>query len=197
MSGASWAEGLSGSLFSCMLNSCHPRDTANVRATCRAWRDLTHEDLSKVQSTGLPQRVSELEGLADKSASVLQLTVLAGSEQLTRQYMKVIIAFRSLTSLTLGSKHITQQGLNQLSSLSNLQALDLIAIKGTLQLHRLTQLSLLSSLKLGPGSLGFTTASLGFTTASPASVIRAVNFTKLHYLHRRSTVGLPCLTSAC
>ena len=83
----------------------------------------------------------------------------------------------------MGSKHITQQGLNQLSSLSNLQALDLIAIKGTLQLHRLTQLSLLSSLKLGPGSLGFTTASLGFTTASPASVIRAVNFTKLHYLH--------------
>jgi len=83
-----------------MLNSCHPRDTANVRATCRAWRDLTHEDLSKVQLTGLPQRVFELEGLVDKSASMLQLTVLAGSEQLTRQYMKVIIAFRSLTSLT-------------------------------------------------------------------------------------------------
>ncbi len=160
-----------------MLNSCHPRDVVNVRATCRAWRDLIHEDLSKVQMTGLPQRISELEALGDKSASVLQLTVLAGSEQLTRQHMKAITAFRSLTSLTLSSsKHITQQGLNQLSTLSNLKVLDLIAVKGTLQLHRLTQLSLLSSLKLGPGSLGF-------ATASPASVIRAVNFRKLHRLH--------------
>jgi len=176
-SGASWAEGLSGSLFSCMLKGCHPRDIVNVRATCRAWRDLIHEDLSKVQINGLPQRVSELEALGDRSASVLQLTILAGSEQLTRQHMKAITAFRSLTSLTLSSsKHITQQGLNQLSTLSNLQVLDLLAVKGTLQLHRLTQLSLLSSLKLGPGSLGF-------ATASPASVIRAVNFRKLHRLH--------------
>ena len=176
-SGASWAEGLSGSLFSCMLKGCHPRDIVNVRASCRAWRDLIHEDLSEVQINGLPQRVSELEALGDKSASVLQQTVLAGSVQLTRQHMKAITAFRSLTSLTLSSsKHITQQGLNQLSTLSNLQLLDLIAVKGTLQLHRLTQLSLLSSLKLGPGSLGF-------ATANPASVIRAVNFSKLHRLH--------------
>jgi len=176
-SGASWAEGLSGSLFSCVLKGCHPRDIVNVRATCRAWRDLIHEDLSEVQINGLPQRVSELEALGDKTASVLQLTILAGSEQLTRQHMKAITAFRSLTSLTLSSsKHITQQGLNQLSTLSNLQVLDLTAVKGTLQLHRLTQLSLLSSLKLGPGSLDF-------ATASPASVIRAVNFSKLHRLH--------------
>ncbi len=119
-SGASWAEGLSGSLFSCMLKGCHPRDIVNVRATCRAWRDLIHEDLSEVQINGLPQRVSELEALGDKTASVLQQTVLAGSEQLTRQHMKAITAFRSLTSLTLSSsKHITQQGLNQLSTLSN------------------------------------------------------------------------------
>ena len=160
-----------------MLNSCHPRDIVNVRATCRAWRDLVHEDLSKVQITGLSQRVSELEALGDKSASVLQLAILAGSEQLTKQYMKVITAFRSLTSLTLrSSKHITQQGLNQLSTFSNLQVLDLMAVKGTLQLHRLTQLSLLSSLKLGPGSLGF-------ATASPASLIRAVSFGKLHCIH--------------
>ena len=160
-----------------MLKGCHPRDIVNVRAFCRAWRDLIHEDLSKVQINGLPQRVSELEALGDRSASVLQLTILAGSEQLTRQHMKAITAFRSLTSLTLSSsKHITQQGLNQLSTLSNLQVLDLTAVKGTLQLHRLTQLSLLSSLKLGPGSLGF-------ATASPASVIRAVDFRKLHRLH--------------
>ena len=160
-----------------MLNSCHPRDVVNVRATCRAWRELVNDDLSKLRITGLPQRVSELVALGDKSASVLQLTILAGSEQLTKQYMKAITAFRSLTSLTLSSsKHITQQGLNQLSTLSNLHVLDLIAVKGTLQLHRLTQLSLLSSLKLGPGSLGF-------ATASPATVLRAVNFRKLHRLH--------------
>ncbi len=160
-----------------MLKGCHPRDIVNVRATCRAWRDLVHEDLSKVKITGLPQRPSELEALGDKSASVLQLTIFAGSEQLTRQHMKAITAFRSLTSLTLSSsKHITQQGLDQLSTLSNLQVLDLIAVQGTLQLHCLTQLSLLSSLKLGPGSLGF-------ATVNPASVIRAVNFSKLHHLH--------------
>ncbi|KAL0039225.1 hypothetical protein WJX77_012027 [Trebouxia sp. C0004] len=42
--------------------------------------------------TGLPQRVSELEALGVRSASVLQLTILAGSEQLTRQHMKAITA---------------------------------------------------------------------------------------------------------
>ena len=96
-----------------MLNSCHPRDIVNVRATCSAWRDFIHEDLSNVQMTGLPQTASELGALGDKAASVLQLTILAGSEQLTKQYVKAITAFRSLTSLTLSSsKHITQQGLN-------------------------------------------------------------------------------------
>lgn len=194
---SSWSEGVSGNLFSGLMDACHSKDICNLRATCKSWRDSFHDDLSALQLRGLPQRVSELEAFAASTPKVVHLFVQAGSQHITWQHMRAIATFRALNSLTLASsKAMTQKGLNQLSKLSNLQILDLTGTVGSLQLHSLTQLTSLSSLRLSPGSLGF-------ATASPASVIPAVRFSQIGFLHldleqkksRSSLCDITALTS--